>query len=153
MEPRTLRLDLARVKSRLRIANDNLKLEQATREQATIEAAGGAKALGANAEDRARALTIALGSDKDYQDALKAVRQLEYQCDGIEALIADVVDERRRQEMIVRDKLADALLWNVGSDLPSATDDMFDDALAQVGEETLAALNEPKAQSNEEPTF
>ena len=140
MELKTLRLDLARAKARLRTATAYLKDTQAFSEQAVIDAAGGPKALGANAEDRQRALTIALATDVTYQDALKTVHELEYQVDGIEALIADAVDERRRQEMTVRDKLADALMWNVGADLPSATDDAFDDALAQVSEETLKAI-------------
>ncbi len=141
MELRNLRLDLARAKSAMRIAQHTLRFEQAQYEEAIIERAGGSKALGANADDRQRALTIALGNDQDYQLLVKQVRELEYRVDDIEALIAGAVDERRRDEARIRDKLADALLWTVGADLPSAPDDAFDDALAQVSQETLDALS------------
>jgi hypothetical protein len=61
----TTRQQLAEARIGLRLAQDVYDLVKAQAAQRIIEAAGGAKHMGANAEDRERALTIALAADEE----------------------------------------------------------------------------------------
>jgi len=80
-------------------AEYNLKVEKARAEARAVEAAGGEKALGPNADARQRALTIAVEEDQafrraheDYLQALLAHRNAEAQAEAeamrVRALIA-----------------------------------------------------------------
>ena len=61
----SLRSELADARIERREAQDSYDDAKAQAEQRVIDAAGGAKRLGANAEDRARAVTLALNADED----------------------------------------------------------------------------------------
>lgn len=70
-------------------AEHNLKVEKAQAEARAVEAAGGEKALGPNADARQRALIIAAGEDQafrraheDYLQALLAHRNAEAQAEA-----------------------------------------------------------------------
>lgn len=86
------RLNQARAAIRLAEAESALVLAKAQAEARVIEAAGGEKELGSNAEARQRALTIALAADPEYQAAVKV-----YQIALAEARAADAQVESHRE--------------------------------------------------------
>lgn len=104
-----LRLLLADARTELRAAKDDEANARAIAEQAAIDAAGGSKALGANADDRERALTIALLRDATYLRARQALRNAEDRVESLEAHLEGFMDARRDEERQVRAALAEAL--------------------------------------------
>lgn len=102
-----LRLDLAAARITLRQAKDELETAKAIAETTMIHngAAGGK-----NAEERARALIVALEGSTLYRDALSYLRESEALIDQLQAEIANEEDRMRADELRVREKLADALL-------------------------------------------
>jgi hypothetical protein len=104
-----LRKRLASTQMAARNAREDLAIERAQAEAEAIEAAGGDKALGANAEARERALTIALSLHQVYQSRLMAARALDEAAASIEAELEGEKDLRRQEEWAVRARLAAAL--------------------------------------------
>lgn len=86
------RLNQVQAAIRLAEAESALVLAKAQAEARVIEAAGGEKELGSNAEARQRALTIAIAADPEYQAAIKA-----YQMALLEARVADAQVESHRE--------------------------------------------------------
>ena len=74
---------------------DEYDLVTADAEQRITDAAGGPKGLGANAEDRARVLRLALHDDEAYREALDALRAAQAEVDR---LAADGGDRHRRAQ-------------------------------------------------------
>jgi len=69
------RLHAATAASLLADAERLLKVEEAKAEARAVEAVGGEKNLGSNAEARKRALTLAVAEDEDYRKALDLWRR------------------------------------------------------------------------------
>ncbi len=84
-------------------------LAKAQAAQRIIEAAGGSKALGLNAEDRDRALIIALAADEECMTAESTARTYQAQVDRLQAQVDDEIDLRRTQDRASRDRLSTAL--------------------------------------------
>lgn len=128
---------LAGSRARLRDAKDEYERVRAFAEQRAIVGLNGT--IGKNEEERKRNLTIALADDKEYQAALKTLREWETVVDRLEADLEDARDRRRDHEWKIRSKLADAL-WRCG--IESNSDDppgdvAFDDTMDH---ETLSRL-------------
>lgn len=105
----TKRQRLAAARIALRDAQDHHDLAKAQAEQRIIEAAGGAKNLGANAEDRTRAMTLALADDPAYCAALAALREAQAEVDRMQADVDDAIDQRRKLDRQSRDRASAAL--------------------------------------------
>ena len=105
----TLRTELADARAELRDAQDADDAITAQAEQRIIDAAGGAKHLGANAEDRARALTLALQDDEDHLHARSRLREAQARVDFAQALLDDAIDARRTEDRASRDRASAAL--------------------------------------------
>jgi hypothetical protein len=105
--------------ARRRLAETRIKLREhaaylawlrARAEQRVLYSVGGdPKKLGANDEERKRAMTLALADDAEYQEALQKSRQLEADADRQEADLESAKDERRKWEWSIRERLAAAL--------------------------------------------
>jgi len=121
-----LRLRLAECRTTLRQTKDLHEQALAQTEQAAID---DGRAVGKNAEERARSLTLALMNDASYQAARTRLRSAESETERVEALLESARDERRASEWQIRMRLADALFrGGVQSDEPEpATDSAFDD--------------------------
>jgi site-specific recombinase XerD len=102
----TTRQQLAEARIALRLAQDVYDLAKAQAAQRIIDAAGGAKGLGANAEDRDRALTIALAADQECMTAEGTVRTYQAQVDRLQAQLDDEIDLRRTQDRATRADIA-----------------------------------------------
>ncbi len=126
----TIRRELTSARIALRNLADELAQAKARAEQQAIDAAGGEKALGGNAEARERALILALADDGDYQAVVKRNKALLEVADYLECDLEDAKDRRREREWEVRLRLAEALeARGVQSDHEHAQDDIaFDDA-------------------------
>ena len=103
------RQQLAEARIALRLAQDVYDLVKAQAAQRIIDAAGGAKNMGANAEDRDRALTIALAADEECMSAGGTVRDYQAQVDRAQAQVEDEIDLRRMLDRASRDRLSTAL--------------------------------------------
>lgn len=91
------RLAAATEAVRLAEMERRLRLAQAEAEARVIQNAGGdEKALGPNAEARARALTIAVAQDEEYRKALEG-----YQAAALQKAAADAVAEALREYVSV----------------------------------------------------
>ena len=124
-----LRRELVTSGQACRAAAERLVVAKALAEQRAIDAAGGAKGLGANEDERKRALVLALAADPGYQAAAAAVRQCESHVARVEAELEILRDRRRAEEWAIRQRLADALL-GVPSDGPAGDDRAaWDDAM------------------------
>lgn len=108
-----VRLELALARVTLRAKQDEYDLVTAHAEQRITEAAGGPKGLGANADDRARMLRVALHDDDEYRDALDALRIAQADVDRLAALVEIAIDERKAADRDSRDRLT-AMLQRVG---------------------------------------
>jgi hypothetical protein len=104
-----LRKRVAALQIGVREAREDLVLVKAQGESRAIEAAGGEKQLGANAEARERALLIALAADEDYQRLTNVLRALERGATQLEAELEGERDIRREIEWGIRARLAAAL--------------------------------------------
>lgn len=112
-----VRLQLADARIHLRATQDEYDLVTADAEQRLIDAAGGAKGLGANAEDRARVLRVALTDDDAYRDALQALRSAQAEVDRLAAEVEITIDDRRAADRESRDRLTSTLQrWGGGED-------------------------------------
>ena len=100
---------LAAARIALRDAQDHHDLTKAQAEQRIIEAAGGAKNLGVNAEDRSRALTLALAEDHAYTEGLTLLRQAQADVDRLQADVDDAIDQRRKLDRASRDRASAAI--------------------------------------------
>jgi hypothetical protein len=109
MHDLTTRQQLAEARIALRLAQDVYDLAKAQAAQRIIDAAGGAKGLGANAEDRDRALTITLAADEECMTAEGTVRTYQAQVDRLQAQLDDEIDVRRSLDRVTRDRLSTAL--------------------------------------------
>lgn len=105
-----LRTQLTEARIRLRSTRDLYDLAKVTAEAKAIETAGGAKNLGANEDERRRALCLALAESDSYSKWLSDVRLQEAALDRIEAALSNELDVRRAREWAVRERLADALM-------------------------------------------
>ena len=105
----TKRQRLAAARIALRDAQDHHDLTRAQAEQRIIEAAGGTKNLGANAEDRSRAVTLALADDPAYCAALAAFREAQAEVDRVQADVDDAIDQRRKFDRASRDRASAAI--------------------------------------------
>jgi hypothetical protein len=111
-QPQNLWEMLADARAEKRTALDTYSFVKAEAEQRAIDAAGGEKALGANADSRERALTLALARDRTHQEALGQLRYWERTVERLEASVQAYEDDRRSQERQVRAELVDALRTN-----------------------------------------
>ena len=109
MDNLTTRQQLAEARIGLRLAQDVYDLVQAQAAQRITEAAGGAKHMGTNAEDRDRALTIALAADEECRIAQGTVRDYQAAVDRAQAQVEDEIDMRRMLDRASRDRLSTAL--------------------------------------------
>ena len=103
------RTHLATARIALRAAQDHYDVTRAQAEQRIIEAAGGTKNLGANAEDQTRALTIALAEDAAYTESLTVLRQAQAKVDRLQAEVDDTIDQRRTLDRASRDRASAAI--------------------------------------------
>lgn len=103
------RRDLAQAEADLRGEQHALAILRAQVEHAAIEAAGGTKALGSNADDRARALILALEQDAEYTDCLLDEAILTRRVLRLKAEIACHEDARRGDELAARERLISLL--------------------------------------------
>ena len=103
------RTQLATAKIALRAAQDHYDLTKAQAEQRSIDAAGGSKHLGANTDDRTRALTLALAQDTAYRESLTVLRQAQATVDRLQAEVDDAIDQRRKLDRDSRDRASDAI--------------------------------------------
>jgi hypothetical protein len=103
------RAQLAAARIALRAQQDHHERITAEAEQRSIDAAGGAKNLGANAEDRTRALTLALFEDHDYTESLMWLRAAQAEVDRLQAEIDDLIDQRRTLDRESRDRASAAI--------------------------------------------
>ena len=131
-----LRVRLASTQVASRNAREDLRVAQARAEARAIEAAGGEKTLGGNAESRGRALLLAVAQDSDYQDALAMVRSLEATSAILEAELEGERDRRREREWSVRLRLADALDRR---GVPTESDDQADDTAFEDGADAFSS--------------
>ena len=105
----TKRQRLAAARIALRDAQDHHDLTKAQAEQRIIDAAGGAKNLGANAEDRSRAVMLALADEPAYCAALAAFREAQAEVDRVQADVDDAIDQRRKLDRASRDRASAAI--------------------------------------------
>jgi len=111
-----VRLQLAEARIRLRAKQDEYDLITADAEQRITDAAGGPKGLGANAEDRARVLRLALHDDEAYREALAALRAAQADADRLCAAVEIAIDERKAADRDSRDRLTTMLQRLGGND-------------------------------------
>ena len=109
MDDLTIRQQLAEARIGLRLAQDVYDVVKAQAAQRIIDAAGGAKNMGANADDRDRALTIALAADEECMIAQGTTRDYQAQVDRAQAHVDDEIDLRRMLDRASRDRLSTAL--------------------------------------------
>ncbi len=105
----TSRRQLATARAALRTTQDDHDRIKAVTEHAIITQAGGPKQLGVNAEDRDRALRIALEHDPAYLGIRHTLRQWQAEVDRLQAHVDDEIDDRRKAERASRDRLSTAL--------------------------------------------
>ena len=105
----SVRTELAEARIALRDAQDAYEETKAIVEQRIITSAGGAKELGSNAEERARALLLALQQDGDYIRMLAILREAQATVDRLQATLDDAIDARRADDRRSRDRLSAAL--------------------------------------------
>ncbi len=105
----SLRSELADARIELRDAQDAYEDAKAQAEQRIIDGAGGAKGLGANAEDRARALTLALNADDEYLNTLSQLREAQARVDRAQALLDDAIDASSAEDRLSRDRASAAI--------------------------------------------
>lgn len=105
-----LRSRIADKRAELQERSDKMAYYRAQAEQRAIAAAGGdEKMLGANAEARARALTIALWQDREYTRAYQERQQTEKEVNDLQTAIDSILDARRAEEWSIRGRLVGAL--------------------------------------------
>lgn len=140
--------DLTNARRRLRAAEDDVehvepfhKLALARATQRAIDAAGGEKGIGSNAEARNRALTIALADDAEYQERFTDYSGCLTRAAEARLAVAVAEDARREWEWQVRERTASAIEalaaghMASNSDTPTdwhSVDDATDAAMATV---------------------
>lgn len=100
-----IRLSLVAARASFRAAKDTHELVTAEAEQRAIEAG----ATGKNAEERARALTIALNRDPLWLRSRTQLRHAEAEVERLQALLDSQDADRRAYEWSIRAGLVDAL--------------------------------------------
>lgn len=91
------------------------KVERAAAEYRCLEAHNGdEKALGSNAEARARTLTLALSADSQYQKALDEAENCRADVQKLQAELAVETDRRRDRHDATLNELAAAIYASVG---------------------------------------
>ncbi len=103
------RRELAQVEAQLSSVRAELVSLKARVEHAAIEAAGGPKALGANADDRERALRLALDDDAAYGQAVLEEAIAYRRLLALKAAAQIHEDLRRGDELSARERLIDVL--------------------------------------------
>lgn len=126
--PADIRVDIACHRASVRKAERLLKLAEAQAEQRVIDAAGDPKALGSNETDRRRALLLAIERDADYTDARAQYEALLAHKERLEAQLANHTETLKERELVVRDRLATAMLSHATQDVSSVADAVADDA-------------------------
>lgn len=132
-----LRMCVAEATIDVNRARDNERLVKAVTEQQIIEAAGGEKNLGANAEARERALTIALNNTSIYIQAISRLRAAETTVLRVTSQLEIARDRRRERELSVRIALVQALGHDVQTDDGQLDSDYFDAAAEDVAESLI----------------
>lgn len=122
-----IRLALVDARATLRTARDTHEIVKAEAEQRAVDAG----ATGRNAEERGRALTLALARDARYSQALAQLRRAEAEAERLEALLEGARDARRVEEWTIRARLADALGSTQSDDTDPTGDAAFDDAATE----------------------
>lgn len=102
MDLAQLRIQFADAKAVLREQKADHETMKAIREQFAIDS--GAHNGCKNAEDRARALLIALDQDDDYLGARNRLRDAEYEVERLTAEITSAEDARDTEKLRVRDE-------------------------------------------------
>ncbi len=109
MDDLTTRRQLATARAALRSTQDDHDRIKAVTEHAMIAQVGGSKQLGVNAEDRDRALRLALEADPAYLSIWHMLRHWQAEVDRLQALLDDEIDARRSLDRTSRDRLSTAL--------------------------------------------
>ncbi len=109
MDDLTTRRQLAAARAALRTTQDDYNRIKAVTEQAVITQAGGSKHVGVNADDRERALRLALEVDPAYLGIRHTLRHWQTEVDRLQACVDDDIDERRHADRASRDRLSAAL--------------------------------------------
>jgi len=100
-----IRMQLVAARIDLRGAKDTHELVTAEAEQRAIEAG----ATGKNAEERSRALTIALNRDPQWLRSRATLRRAESEVERLQAMLDAQDADRRAYEWSIRAGLVDAL--------------------------------------------
>ena len=123
---RHCRAHLAEARVVCQATKDIFERHRAQAEYRAVLAMNGS--AGKNEEERKRNLTIALGSDSEYQAALSTLRAAEAEGIRAEAELEAVLDQRRAEEWQVRLALVNALdRASIPAEAPG-DDVSFDDA-------------------------
>ena len=109
MDDLTTRRQLAVARTALRTTQDDHDRIKAVTEHAVITQVGGSKQLGVNAEDRDRALRLALEADPAYLGIRHTLRQWQAEVERLQAHVDDEIDMRRSLDRASRDRLSTAL--------------------------------------------
>jgi len=109
MDDLTTRRQLAAARAALRTTQDDYDRIKAVTEHTIITQAGGPKQLGVNAEDRERALRLALEADPAYLGMRHTLRHWQAEVDRLQAHVDDEIDARRSLDRASRDRLSTAL--------------------------------------------
>ena len=107
-----VRLQLANARITLRQMQDEYDLVTADAEQRITDAAGGPKGLGANADDRARVLRVALMTTSRIARRCRRCGRARRR-DRLAALVEIAIDERKAADRDSRDRLT-AMLQRLG---------------------------------------
>jgi hypothetical protein len=105
----TLRKKLADIRGDLRDAERDLTYARALAEEAAIKKPDGAYAAARNAEERARALTLALGADEPYIAAATAEAMARDEMETLQAELDSLRDERRERQIRVLERICDLM--------------------------------------------
>jgi hypothetical protein len=109
MDDLTIRHQLAAARAALRTTQDDHDRIKAGTEHAVITHAGGSKQLGTNAEERERALRLALEDNPAYLGIRHTLRHWQAEVDRLQAQLDDDIDARRSLDRASRDRLSTAL--------------------------------------------
>lgn len=123
-----LRMQEATLEQQLAVSNDALARLRLEAEQNLLTKAGDEKALGSNAEARARAYGLAVEADEAFVKERWHNRDLTHQLALCRAHLQNAAEARREREWAIRERLV-AALERRGS-RPELTDDIVDAALS-----------------------
>lgn len=103
------RNDLITARTLLRERVYLLAVQKALAETHATAEAGGPKALGSNAEERERALVIALDADEDYRRCLIRHEDAAVQVESLQAELDTLRDQRRERQLRALERLIELM--------------------------------------------